>query len=56
MLLYIGLRSNISYNRYSLGLVVRVSGYGSWVRFPALPDFMRRSASGTGSTQPREDN
>jgi hypothetical protein len=27
-----------------------------WVRFPALPDFLRSSGSGTGSTQPREDN
>jgi hypothetical protein len=27
----------------------------SWVRFPALPDFLR-SGSVTGSTQPREDN
>jgi hypothetical protein len=26
-----------------------------WVRFPALPDFMRSSGSGTGSTQPREE-
>jgi hypothetical protein len=26
------------------------------VRFPALPDFLRRSGSGTGSTQPREYN
>jgi hypothetical protein len=24
------------------------------VRFPALPDFLRNSGSGTGSTQPRE--
>jgi hypothetical protein len=24
------------------------------VRFPALPDFLRGSGSGTGSTQPRE--
>jgi hypothetical protein len=24
--------------------------------FPALPDFLRNSGSGTGSTQPREDN
>jgi hypothetical protein len=32
------------------GLVVRVSGY----RFPALPDFLSSSGSGTGSTQPRE--
>jgi hypothetical protein len=29
---------------------------GSWVRFPALPDFLRSNGSGTGSTQPREDN
>jgi hypothetical protein len=28
----------------------------SWVRFPALPDFMTSSESGTGYTQPREDN
>jgi hypothetical protein len=27
-----------------------------WVRFPTLPDFLRSSGSGTGSTQPREDN
>jgi hypothetical protein len=26
------------------------------VRFPALPDFMRSSESGTGSTQPGEYN
>jgi hypothetical protein len=40
-------------------LVVRVSGYiiqRSRVRFAALPDFLRSSGSGTGSTQPREDN
>jgi hypothetical protein len=24
----------------------------SWVRFPALPDFVSSSGSGTGSTQP----
>jgi hypothetical protein len=41
------------------GLVVRVS----WLKiqmfrvgFPAVPDFLRSSGSGTGSTQPREDN
>jgi hypothetical protein len=28
----------------------------SWVPFPALPDFLRSSGSGTGSTQPREYN
>jgi hypothetical protein len=39
------------------------SGQSSWlqihmsrVRFPALPDFLSSSGSGTGSTQPREDN
>jgi hypothetical protein len=39
------------------------SGQSSWLqilrsrlRFPALPDFLRSSGSGTGSTQPREDN
>jgi hypothetical protein len=26
------------------------------VRFPALPDFLRSSGSGTGSTQPHEFN
>jgi hypothetical protein len=38
------------------------SGQSSWlqilrsrVRFPALPDFLRNSGSGTGSTQPHED-
>ena len=28
----------------------------SRVRFPALPDFLSSSGSGTGSTQPREMN
>ena len=28
----------------------------SRVRFPALPDFLSSSGSGTGSTQPREIN
>jgi hypothetical protein len=39
------------------------SGHSSWlqiqrsrVRVPALPNFLRSSGSGTGSTQPREDN
>jgi hypothetical protein len=38
------------------GPVIRVSGYRSRgpVRFPALPDFLKSSGSGTGSTQPRE--
>jgi hypothetical protein len=35
------------------GLVIIVHGYRS--RGP-LPDFLRISGSGTGSTQPREDN
>jgi hypothetical protein len=26
------------------------------MRFPALPDFLKSSGSGTGSTQPREYN
>jgi hypothetical protein len=40
------------------GPVVRVPGYRSevLVRFPALPDFLTSSGSGTGSTQPREYN
>jgi hypothetical protein len=40
------------------GLVTRDPGYRSRgpVRFPALPDFLRSSGSGTGSTQPREYN
>jgi hypothetical protein len=32
------------------------SGKSSRLRFPALPDFLSSSGSGTGSTQPREDN
>jgi hypothetical protein len=39
------------------------SGQSSWlqiqrsrVRFPALPNFLRNSGFGTGSTQRREDN
>jgi hypothetical protein len=53
-------------DRNSLQCGIRVlwsSGQSSWlhihrsrVRFPALPDFLRISGSGTGSTQPREDN
>jgi hypothetical protein len=41
------------------GLLVRVSGYRDpevWVRFPALPDFLRSSGSGTGFIQPSEYN
>ena len=42
---------------------IRSSGHSFWlqiqrsrVRFPALPDFLSSSGSGTGSTQPREVN
>jgi hypothetical protein len=31
-------------------------GQSSWVRFPALPDFLRSSGSGTGSNESREYN
>jgi O-antigen ligase len=40
-----------------------ISASGVWlqiqrsrIRFPALPNFLRSSGSGTGSTQPRQDN
>jgi hypothetical protein len=46
-----------------LGPSLWSSGQSSWlqiqrsrIRFPALPNFLRSSGSGTGSTQPREDN
>jgi hypothetical protein len=40
------------------GLVVRVLATDTevQVRFPALPDFLRSSGSGTEPTQPREYN
>jgi hypothetical protein len=41
------------------GLVVRVSGYrsiGPEFDSRLLPDFLRSCGSGTGSTQPCEDN
>jgi hypothetical protein len=40
------------------GLVVGVPAADQEVRvgFPGLPDFLRRSGSGTGPTQPRENN
>jgi hypothetical protein len=38
------------------GLVVRVTHPEVRVRFPALPDFLGNSGSGTGSTQPLEHN
>ena len=46
-----------------INLDMRSSGQSFWlqversrVRFPALPDFLSSSGSGTGSTQPREVN
>jgi hypothetical protein len=54
-----GFQFYTSVNDRLCGLVVRVPGYrcrGLWVRFPALPDLLRNSGSGTESTQPRDDN
>jgi hypothetical protein len=52
--LYVGIISILfGYRDRICGLVFRVSGYIQiqrfWVRFPALPDFLRSSGSGTGS-------
>jgi hypothetical protein len=41
---------------WSSGQISRLQSQRSRVRVPALPDFLRSSGSGTGSTQPREDN
>jgi hypothetical protein len=44
---------------YLMSLLVsrdRLCGPEVRVRFPTLPDFLRSSGSGTGSTQPREYN
>jgi hypothetical protein len=41
-----------NYRRISL----RLRGLEVRVRFPELPNFLRSSGSGTGSTQPRRDN
>ena len=57
----------LNFNFYSKGSYVRPplwsSGQSFWlqiqrsrVRFPALPDFLSSSGSGTGSTQPRDVN
>ena len=57
----------LRYNNYYLCLIngppLWSSGQGFWlqiqrsrVRFPALPDFLSGSGSGTGCTQPREVN
>jgi hypothetical protein len=42
---------------FGISSVIRVPGYRdrSRVRFPAPPDFLSSSGSGTGSTRPRED-
>jgi hypothetical protein len=41
---------------WSSGQSVWLQIQRSRVRFPAVPDFLRSSGSGTGSTQPCEDN
>jgi hypothetical protein len=46
MVIFLGVRFSVD---RLCGIVVRV-------RFPALTNFLRNSGSGTGSTQPREDN
>jgi hypothetical protein len=43
-------------NLWSSGQSSSLEIQRSWVRFPALPDFLKGSGSGTGSNQPREDN
>jgi hypothetical protein len=45
------IQATIFLNVFSFLMIQR-----SRVRFPALPHFLRSSGSGTGSTQPREDN
>jgi hypothetical protein len=53
---WIGIFVNYMWHRLC-GLVVNVPGYTEVrVRFPVLPDFLRSSGSGKGSTQPREYN
>jgi hypothetical protein len=55
------------YINYCIHKLVRTASVVKWseflatdpevpVRFPELPDFLRSSGSGTGSTQPREYN
>ena len=53
----------ILYTLFSFSVCYLSSGQSFWlqiqrsrVRFPALPDFLSSSGSGTGSTQPREVN
>jgi hypothetical protein len=45
-----------SYLLWSRGQSSLLHIQGSRVRFPALPDFLRSSGPGKGSTQPCEDN
>jgi hypothetical protein len=61
--LWIPLPDSYVHNWYYYWPPLWSSGQSSWlqiqrsqVRFPALPHFLRSSGSGTGSTQPREDN
>jgi hypothetical protein len=50
--------SDFSFNEGDtvFGLTLWSNGQSSWlqIRIPALPDFLRSSGSGTGSTQPCE--
>ena len=48
--------SVIRYPLWSNGQSFWLQIQRSRVRFPALPDFLSSSGSGTGSTQPREVN
>jgi hypothetical protein len=40
----------------TIGSPLWSSDQNSCVRFPGLPNFLRSSWSGTGSTEPHEDN
>jgi hypothetical protein len=46
----------LEFDYYVMGLPLWSNGQRSRVRFPELPDFLRSSGSGMGSTQPREYN
>jgi hypothetical protein len=54
--IFISVRSILMTALWSSGQSLWLQIERSRVRFPALPDFLRSSGSGTGSTQPREDN
>ena len=56
-------RTELNFVIHTAGPPLWSSGQSFWlqiersrVRFPALPDFLSSSVSGTGSTQPREVN